>query len=245
MHPRHESVDYSPQNAAVPPASDARSSVLPDYYEILRVDPDAEEAAIKSAYRRLAKLCHPDRGGRHEDMVVINEDWEILGDPLHRHQYDLARQANSSPSCDLTQEIAVARTKAANYPVQWSDFERWLDDACRDFYAAEWTTTKVLGMDAPLSRRSASAAIFLWVGAAIMVLASVALQVFFVSCRSKKDQINPSNRFAKPHQNKPHWTFLLSQHFLFTIFCGVLGAKGGKWLHGRCSRALALRSKSQ
>ncbi|NJR63308.1 MAG: J domain-containing protein [Cyanobacteria bacterium CRU_2_1] len=25
--------------------------------------------------------CHPDRGGSHEQMVLLNEAWEILSDP--------------------------------------------------------------------------------------------------------------------------------------------------------------------
>ena len=31
-----------------------------DYYEVLGVDRNADEAAIKSAYRKLAKKYHPD-----------------------------------------------------------------------------------------------------------------------------------------------------------------------------------------
>ncbi len=34
-----------------------------DYYNLLGVPRGADDAAIKAAYRRLAKECHPDRHG--------------------------------------------------------------------------------------------------------------------------------------------------------------------------------------
>ena len=35
-----------------------------DYYELLQVQRGADERTIKSAYRRLAMECHPDRNPR-------------------------------------------------------------------------------------------------------------------------------------------------------------------------------------
>jgi len=37
--------------------------MLPDYYSILSVRPDASPEEIRAAYRRLAKRLHPDVGG--------------------------------------------------------------------------------------------------------------------------------------------------------------------------------------
>ena len=34
---------------------------MSDFYEVLGVGRDADEAALKKAYRRLAMECHPDR----------------------------------------------------------------------------------------------------------------------------------------------------------------------------------------
>ncbi len=34
-----------------------------DYYELLQVERTADASTIKSAYRRLAMECHPDRNG--------------------------------------------------------------------------------------------------------------------------------------------------------------------------------------
>ena len=38
-----------------------------DYYELLQVERGADEATIKSAYRRLAMECHPDRNAGCKD----------------------------------------------------------------------------------------------------------------------------------------------------------------------------------
>ena len=31
-----------------------------DYYEVLGIDRNADDASIKKAYRKMAKKCHPD-----------------------------------------------------------------------------------------------------------------------------------------------------------------------------------------
>ena len=64
-----------------------------DYYETLGVSRDADEKAIKRAYRRLAMKYHPDRNpGKqkeaNEKFKEINEAYAILGDPEKRKQYD-------------------------------------------------------------------------------------------------------------------------------------------------------------
>lgn len=66
-----------------------------NYYVILGVGADATEEEIKSAYRREAKRCHPDRSGEDcEPFLAIREAYEVLGDPERRRAYDqkLARE---------------------------------------------------------------------------------------------------------------------------------------------------------
>ncbi|MFL6744559.1 MAG: DnaJ domain-containing protein, partial [Sphingomicrobium sp.] len=66
--------------------------VSEDYYELLGVPRVADEAAIKAAYRRLAKECHPDRhnGCRDQEarFKAINEAYDVLKDPQKRAAYD-------------------------------------------------------------------------------------------------------------------------------------------------------------
>jgi molecular chaperone DnaJ len=63
-----------------------------DYYELLQVERGADEKAIKSAYRRLAMECHPDRNGGCPDATArfkaISEAYDCLKDPQKRAAYD-------------------------------------------------------------------------------------------------------------------------------------------------------------
>ena len=63
-----------------------------DYYEVLGVDRNADEAALKKAYRQLAKKYHPDvNPGDKEAEAKFKEATEaygVLSDPEKRRQYD-------------------------------------------------------------------------------------------------------------------------------------------------------------
>src|SRR6059058_148311 len=63
-----------------------------DPYEILGVPRGASAAAIKSAYRKLAKKHHPDANKNDPKSQVFfskqNTAYEILGDEAKRKQFD-------------------------------------------------------------------------------------------------------------------------------------------------------------
>lgn len=66
-------------------------------YEVLQVDRDADEATIKSAYRKLARKWHPDLAHNDEErraseikMKQINEAYEILESPEKRKEFNEA-----------------------------------------------------------------------------------------------------------------------------------------------------------
>ena len=62
-----------------------------DYYEVLGVPRDADDNAIKGAYRRLARQYHPDvnkAADAEERFKEINEAYEILSDADRRAAYD-------------------------------------------------------------------------------------------------------------------------------------------------------------
>lgn len=60
-----------------------------DYYKILGVDKNASQEDIKKAFRKLAHVHHPDKGGGDEKKFKeINEAYQVIGDPKKREQYD-------------------------------------------------------------------------------------------------------------------------------------------------------------
>lgn len=63
-----------------------------DYYEVLGVEKNADDAAIKRAYRKLAKKYHPDANPGDETAAEkfreCSEAYEVLSDPDKRKAYD-------------------------------------------------------------------------------------------------------------------------------------------------------------
>ena len=63
-----------------------------DYYEVLGVPKDADEAALKKAYRALAKKYHPDTNQGNPEAEAkfkeASEAYAVLSDPEKRRQYD-------------------------------------------------------------------------------------------------------------------------------------------------------------
>ena len=66
-----------------------------DFYAVLGVAKDADSAAIKKAYRNLAKKYHPDRNpddaAAAEKFKEIGEAYAVLSDAKERQQYDAIR----------------------------------------------------------------------------------------------------------------------------------------------------------
>ncbi|MBN2431440.1 MAG: DnaJ domain-containing protein [Acidobacteria bacterium] len=63
-----------------------------DYYQILGVPKNADAAAIKKAYRQLARKYHPDMNKDNPQAEArfkdINEAYQVLSDPEKRKKYD-------------------------------------------------------------------------------------------------------------------------------------------------------------
>lgn len=64
-----------------------------DYYAILEIPRDADEQTIKSAFRRMARVYHPDvnanKAEATEKFKEINEAYTVLSDADKRARYDL------------------------------------------------------------------------------------------------------------------------------------------------------------
>lgn len=101
-HPQSKDVQELLQKASVL----QKRSKQKDYYKVLGVSREADERAIKRAYRQLTKQHHPDKalsqGVTKEEaerkMAGINEAYEVLSDPETRTQYDNGVDPNDPDS---------------------------------------------------------------------------------------------------------------------------------------------------
>ncbi len=66
-----------------------------DYYKILGVDPEADKAVVKKAYRKLARKFHPDVSSEHDaekKFKEVAEAYEVIGSDERRAEYDQLRK---------------------------------------------------------------------------------------------------------------------------------------------------------
>lgn len=73
-------------------------------YDRLNVSVSATEDELKSAYRRMAKRCHPDRhpgdSSATEKFQAVLQAYQVLMDPLTREQHDLHFGCLDQLSCE-------------------------------------------------------------------------------------------------------------------------------------------------
>lgn len=66
-----------------------------DYYKILQIEPTADDKAIKTAYRKLARKYHPDvskEADAENQFKEVSEAYEVLKSPEKRAEYDELRK---------------------------------------------------------------------------------------------------------------------------------------------------------
>ncbi|TDZ32831.1 DnaJ-like protein subfamily C member 3 [Colletotrichum trifolii] len=80
-----------------------KRSQTKDYYKVLGVSHDADDRQIKSAYRKLSKVHHPDKAAKQgltkeeaeKKMASINEAYEVLSNPELRERFDRGDDPNN------------------------------------------------------------------------------------------------------------------------------------------------------
>lgn len=95
-------------------------------YEVLRVKQTASPLEIKTAYRSLAKMYHPDASPLQSDgrdFIQIHNAYETLSDPAARAVYDLSLGAGGRRSYAYSSGGVRGRSGYATT-------RRWETDQC-------------------------------------------------------------------------------------------------------------------
>lgn len=144
-----------------------------DFYTTLGVDRGADDAAIKSAFRKAAMKYHPDRNqgdaSAEHKFKEVNEAYEILSDPQKRAAYDryghaafknggwpngfngFAGGAGFDASAfsdvfeDLFSDIMGARGQRSRGPGRGADLKYGLEITLEEAYAGKKATITVPG----------------------------------------------------------------------------------------------------
>lgn len=79
-----------------------------DWYALLGVSPDADDAAIRRAYRRAALRFHPDKNSdedARENFHAISEAFTVLTSPELRGKYDILQEQGQSVEVDERDDL--------------------------------------------------------------------------------------------------------------------------------------------
>jgi len=102
-----------------------------DYYKILGVKRIASRSEIKSAYRKLARLRHPDVNGGSEsaarEFTLLSKAYHVLMDPQERAYYDEQLSAQSNNGYSILHSDNPHARRARNLAVQ-ARWDRVVDE---------------------------------------------------------------------------------------------------------------------
>lgn len=106
------------------------------YYQTLQVAPNASQAEISAAYRRLARQVHPDLNpspDAHRQMQAINEAYNTLRHPERRRRYDetLAAHRNAASTNGARTSTTHAAAQTPNRPhlnSAWLSYQKRIGD---------------------------------------------------------------------------------------------------------------------
>lgn len=95
------------------------SHAAPTPYEVLGVTPDASDAELKRAYRRLLRTTHPDTGGDPARFHSVQEAWARIGDKQARRRWDAgSRHPADDPSPARTASSSAAPEQSSGSSVR-------------------------------------------------------------------------------------------------------------------------------
>lgn len=101
-------------------ASTASRSATVNHWAVLGLQPGADAAALKRAFRQQARRWHPDLNGNdphaEEQFKAVNEAYAVLSDPRRRQQWEAGLDDSSAAAVGLD-------PFATGFP----DFEEYVD----------------------------------------------------------------------------------------------------------------------
>ncbi len=140
------------------------AAVKRDYYEILGVGKTADDAALKSAFRKLAMQHHPDKNpgdkGAEAKFKELNEAYQVLSDAQKRAAYDRhghaafeqggggGQQGGFGSMSDIFEDIfgevfGGGRGRASNGRERGADLRYNLEITLDDAFSGKAATVKV------------------------------------------------------------------------------------------------------
>ena len=96
--------------------------MVADYYKVLGIKRNASKSEVKSAYRKLARLRHPDVNGGSEqaakEFALLSKAYHVLIDPQERVYHDQQLAAQASPEYSILHSDNPHAQRARNLAVQ-------------------------------------------------------------------------------------------------------------------------------
>ena len=65
-----------------------------NYYQILELPDFSDIEAVKTRYKQLVKVHHPDKGGDRKDFEIVKQAYEVLKDPSSKSEIDRKMKCN-------------------------------------------------------------------------------------------------------------------------------------------------------
>lgn len=99
--------------------------MVTNYYKVLGVKSSASRSEVKSAYRKLARLRHPDVNGGSEkaahEFALLSKAYQVLMDPQERayHDEQLSAQANAGYSILRSNNPHAQRARNLAVQARW------------------------------------------------------------------------------------------------------------------------------
>ena len=102
--------------------------VTTDYYAVLGVRPNADADEIKAAYRRLARVLHPDVNpdpSAQEQFKEVTRAYQVLSGPGQRHTHDLGGDPSPGPGDYFRPPPRTPPARDYSYPQdRWESYRQ-------------------------------------------------------------------------------------------------------------------------